>query len=156
MGKEDVYSPEEKVYKVGKRVLGKKIKVNGEEVFCPLMKDSEIFNLIEGMSVPEKLNVERNCREFFRKIGVDVQNAISDYELLIYVADGGYESLEELEKSEPGVGKLVKSRGLEKRLFSSDASLEEDSSEGDSRAQGWDVERLLEEIGEGGLNPGFY
>ena len=106
---------------------GKKERVRIFEPEDSLSK-FDIMELLEKMPLYDKIHMKSKVPALYRILqerGIDEKSYLSDEDLALYVLYRGFKNLTEIDRSEHKAMSIIRKRGLEKKLFSTDAMLKE-------------------------------
>lgn len=100
--------------------LDGRYRTYAEREFVPLVTDVDASVLAEDLSPSERLHMRTKAPGlygFLGQLGVDPSLYISDEDIVIHVADSGYNNLTELNRGDKRAWELVRERGLVSKLF---------------------------------------
>ncbi len=94
------------------RLVGREFQTDFEEF--------DALDLVRRMSPEDRIHMKRNAygvHKLLEHFGINPGDCVEDADLVIYVADKGYKRLSQLCRYDRQAWKLVKQRGLAKKLF---------------------------------------
>jgi hypothetical protein len=109
-------------YKYAGKDIGKYVQYNhlGDRELQTDISEFEAEDLLANMPIEDKIHIRTKALGVLRlaeHYGLNPNDYLSDTDLVTYVVDNGYKSLTDLNRSDRNAWALVRTRGLEIKLF---------------------------------------
>ena len=106
-----------KIYNYKGQEMGKiLLYATGEREFQPKLNESEALALFRDLPARNKVHLQRDAyavHKLLSHFGIDPTDYVENEDILIHIADQGYNSLTQLGRKNRPTWKLVKDRGLD-------------------------------------------